>query len=139
SLHDALPIYERALRDAGRAGGAAGGGRRQALDRARPGRAGPLLRPGEGERPMSALALVHARQILDSRGNPTVEVEVALESGASGRAAVPSGAATGVHEALELRDGGEAFGGKGVTRAVENVNGEIAGAGGGKNAGATRA
>jgi enolase len=77
---------------------------------------------------MSALALVHARQILDSRGNPTVEVEVALGSGASGRAAVPSGASTGVHEALELRDGGEAFGGKGVTRAVENVNGEIAAA-----------
>jgi enolase 1/2/3 len=77
---------------------------------------------------MRALALVHARQILDSRGNPTVEVEVALESGASGRAAVPSGASTGVHEALELRDGGEAFGGKGVTRAVENVNGEIAAA-----------
>ena len=75
---------------------------------------------------MSAIASVHARQILDSRGNPTVEVDVALESGASGRAAVPSGASTGVHEALELRDGGEEFGGKGVTRAVENVNGEIA-------------
>jgi enolase len=75
---------------------------------------------------MSAIASVQARQILDSRGNPTVEVEVALESGAWGRAAVPSGASTGVHEALELRDGGEAFGGKGVTRAVENVNAEIA-------------
>ncbi|HEU0317378.1 MAG TPA: phosphopyruvate hydratase [Solirubrobacteraceae bacterium] len=75
---------------------------------------------------MSAIATVHARQILDSRGNPTVEVDVVLESGALGRAAVPSGASTGVHEAVELRDGGEAFGGKGVTRAVANVNGEIA-------------
>jgi enolase len=88
---------------------------------------------------MRALALVHARQILDSRGNPTVEVEVALEAGASGRAAVPSGASTGVHEALELRDGGEAFGGKGVTRAVENVNGEIAAAVRGIDAGDQRA
>jgi enolase len=74
---------------------------------------------------MSAIASVHGRQVLDSRGNPTVEVEVALESAASGRAAVPSGASTGVHEALELRDGGEAWGGKGVTTAVANVNGEI--------------
>jgi enolase len=73
-------------------------------------------------------ATVHARQILDSRGNPTLEVEVRLESGAFGRAAVPSGASTGVHEAVELRDGDEAFGGKGVTRAVANVNGEIAAA-----------
>jgi len=88
---------------------------------------------------MSAIRAVHARQILDSRGNPTVEVEVALESGASGRAAVPSGASTGVHEALELRDGGEAFGGKGVTRAVENVNGEIAAAVRGIDAGDQRA
>jgi enolase len=74
---------------------------------------------------MSRIADVHARQILDSRGNPTVEVEVVLKSGAHGRAAVPSGASTGVHEAVELRDGGEAFGGKGVTNAVANVNGEI--------------
>jgi enolase len=88
---------------------------------------------------MSAIRAVHARQILDSRGNPTVEVEVALESGASGRAAVPSGASTGVHEALELRDGGEAFGGKGVTRAVENVNGEIAAAVRGLDSGDQRA
>jgi enolase 1/2/3 len=88
---------------------------------------------------MSAIRGVHARQILDSRGNPTVEVEVALESGASGRAAVPSGASTGVHEALELRDGGEVFGGKGVTRAVENVNGEIAVAVRGIDAGDQRA
>ncbi len=74
---------------------------------------------------MSLIDAVHARQILDSRGNPTVEVEVHLESGAMGRAAVPSGASTGVHEAVELRDGGQAFGGKGVTRAVENVIHEI--------------
>jgi enolase len=74
----------------------------------------------------SRIAKVHARQILDSRGNPTLEVDVTLESGALGRAAVPSGASTGEHEAVELRDGGEAFLGKGVTRAVENVRGEIA-------------
>ncbi|HVH51851.1 MAG TPA: phosphopyruvate hydratase [Gaiellaceae bacterium] len=75
---------------------------------------------------MSRIAAVHARQILDSRGNPTVEVDVWLESGASGRAAVPSGASTGVHEAVELRDGGDPFGGKGVTKAVANASGEIA-------------
>src|SRR2546423_14581397 len=75
---------------------------------------------------MTRIADVQARQILDSRGNPTVEVEVRLESGASGRAAVPSGASTGVHEALELRDGGEEWGGKGVTKAVGNVGGEFA-------------
>ena len=75
---------------------------------------------------MSQIDRVHARQILDSRGNPTVEVEVALRSGAAGRAAVPSGASTGEFEATELRDGGSAWLGKGVTRAVANVNGEIA-------------
>jgi len=75
---------------------------------------------------MSAIATVHARQILDSRGNPTVEVDVVLDSGALGRAAVPSGASTGVHEAVELRDGGPEYGGKGVTGAVGNVRGEIA-------------
>jgi enolase 1/2/3 len=75
---------------------------------------------------MSTIERVHARQILDSRGNPTVEVDVRLSSGALGRAAVPSGASTGTREALELRDGGAPFGGKGVTRAVANVNGEIA-------------
>jgi enolase 1/2/3 len=75
---------------------------------------------------MSRIAAVHARQILDSRGNPTVEVDVQLESGAVGRAAVPSGASTGVHEAVELRDGGKAYGGKAVTQAVANANGEIA-------------
>jgi enolase 1/2/3 len=74
------------------------------------------------------IAAVGARQVLDSRGNPTVEAEVGLESGAVGRAAVPSGASTGRFEAVELRDGGEAFGGKGVTKAVANVNGEIASA-----------
>jgi enolase len=77
---------------------------------------------------VSAIASIHARQILDSRGNPTVEVGVVLESGASGVAAVPSGASTGEFEAVELRDGGEAWLGKGVSRAVENVNGEIAAA-----------
>jgi enolase len=77
---------------------------------------------------MSKIATVHARQILDSRGNPTVEVEVVLDSGARGRAAVPSGASTGQFEAVELRDGGERFGGKGVERAVAGVNHEIAGA-----------
>ncbi len=75
---------------------------------------------------MTAIIDIHARQILDSRGNPTVEVEVALESGASGRAAVPSGASTGAHEAVELRDGDKKrYGGKGVLKAVEAVNGEI--------------
>jgi len=77
---------------------------------------------------MSEIELVHARQILDSRGNPTVEVDVRLASGASGRAAVPSGASTGTREALELRDGGTAFGGKGVGQAIHNVSGEIAAA-----------
>jgi enolase len=77
---------------------------------------------------MSRITAVQARQILDSRGNPTVEVDVRLESGAFGRAAVPSGASTGVHEAVELRDGGDAYGGKAVTRAVSNVDGEIAAA-----------
>jgi enolase len=72
---------------------------------------------------MSEIVDVHARAILDSRGNPTVEAEVVLDSGALGRAAAPSGASTGAGEALELRDGGERFGGKGVSRAVDNVNG----------------
>ncbi|MGB9673318.1 MAG: phosphopyruvate hydratase [Anaerolineales bacterium] len=76
---------------------------------------------------MSYIDLVHAREILDSRGNPTVEVEVTLDSGAFGRAAVPSGASTGVHEALELRDGDKSrYSGKGVLKAVENVNEKIA-------------
>jgi enolase 1/2/3 len=77
---------------------------------------------------VSEITQVHARQVLDSRGNPTVEVEVALASGASGRAAVPSGASTGEFEAVELRDGGSAWAGKGVSGAVSNVNGEIASA-----------
>ena len=76
---------------------------------------------------MTAIALVHARQILDSRGNPTVEVDVTLADGSMGRAAVPSGASTGAHEAVELRDGDKSrWGGKGVTKAVAAVNGEIA-------------
>ncbi|MEQ9813217.1 MAG: phosphopyruvate hydratase [Azospirillaceae bacterium] len=75
---------------------------------------------------MTAIIDIHAREILDSRGNPTVEVDVLLESGAFGRAAVPSGASTGAHEAVELRDGDKArFGGKGVQKAVAAVNGEI--------------
>jgi enolase len=75
---------------------------------------------------MSQIETVHARQILDSRGNPTVEVELSVRSGAWGRAAVPSGASTGEFEATELRDGGEAWMGKGVSKALENVNTEIA-------------
>src|SRR5881392_277321 len=76
----------------------------------------------------TSIKSIRGRWILDSRGNPTVEVDVRLESGALGRAAVPSGASTGVHEALELRDEGEPWGGKGVSSAVEHVNGEIAAA-----------
>src|SRR4051794_3147671 len=75
---------------------------------------------------MSQIEHVHAHQILDSRGNPTVEAELSLRSGAYGRAAVPSGASTGEFEATELRDGGDAWMGKGVSQAVANVNGEIA-------------
>src|ERR1700731_3613072 len=75
---------------------------------------------------MTAIIDITAREILDSRGNPTVEVAVTLEGGAVGRAAVPSGASTGAHEAVELRDGDKArYGGKGVRRAVDAVNGEI--------------
>src|ERR671918_684713 len=75
---------------------------------------------------MTAIAEVHARQILDSRGNPTVEVDVTLEDGSMGRAAVPSGASTGAHEAVELRDGDKSrYLGKGVLKAVDAVNGEI--------------
>jgi enolase len=83
---------------------------------------------------MSTIKAVHARQILDSRGNPTVEVDVELSSGAQARAAVPSGASTGEFEATELRDGGTAYLGKGVTKAVANVNDEIAGAVAGRDA-----
>ena len=75
---------------------------------------------------MAAIEMVAAREILDSRGNPTVEVEVGLEGGARGRAAVPSGASTGAHEAIELRDGGDRYGGMGVLKAVQNVNTRIA-------------
>ena len=76
---------------------------------------------------MTAIIDIHGREILDSRGNPTVEVDVLLEDGSFGRAAVPSGASTGAHEAVELRDGDKArYLGKGVTKAVAAVNGEIA-------------
>jgi enolase len=74
---------------------------------------------------MSAIVGIHAREILDSRGNPTIEVDVTLETGTIGRAAVPSGASTGTHEAVERRDGGPRFGGRGVRHAVEAANGEI--------------
>src|SRR5206468_6956152 len=120
------PNRQRPLRRAGRRGGAARRRRGPALRRATARRAGQLLRSGQGDARVSAIESVHARQILDSRGNPTVEVDVHLDSGALGRAAVPSGASTGVHEAVELRDGGDAYGGKGVTKAVANVHGEIA-------------
>jgi enolase len=83
---------------------------------------------------VSEIQGVHARQILDSRGNPTVEVDVVLRSGGAGRVAVPSGASTGEFEAVELRDGGERFGGKGVSQAVANVNGELAAAVTGRDA-----
>ena len=75
---------------------------------------------------MSIIIKIHARQIFDSRGNPTIEVDVVTENGIMGRAAVPSGASTGEHEAVELRDGGKAYGGKGVMKAVKNVNTLIA-------------
>src|ERR1051325_11826671 len=76
---------------------------------------------------MSNIADIHAREVIDSRGNPTVEAEVTLADGSFGRAIVPSGASTGEHEAVELRDGDqERYSGKGVLKAVENVNGEIA-------------
>jgi enolase len=75
---------------------------------------------------MSIIIKIHARQIFDSRGNPTIEVDVVTENGILGRAAVPSGASTGEHEAVEMRDGGKAFMGKGVLKAVENVNTKIA-------------
>src|ERR1700684_1800907 len=74
---------------------------------------------------MATIEAVHARQILDSRGNPTVEVEVVLDDGSVGRAGVPSGASTGAFEAVELRDGGAEYGGKGVTKAVDAVTEEI--------------
>ena len=77
---------------------------------------------------MSTIQKVVGREVLDSRGNPTVEVEVTLQSGARGRAIVPSGASTGEHEAVELRDGGTRYLGKGVQKAINNVNGPIASA-----------
>src|SRR5262245_54410842 len=84
---------------------------------------------------MTAITDIHAREILDSRGNPTVEVDVTLENGLMGRAAVPSGASTGAHEAVEKRDGDKKrYGGKGVRQAVDAVNGEIYDAVGGRDA-----
>src|SRR5579872_162573 len=74
---------------------------------------------------VASIEAIHARQILDSRGNPTLEVEVALDDGTVGRAGVPSGASTGAFEAVELRDGGAEYGGKGVSRAVQSVIDEI--------------
>src|SRR5439155_14812059 len=103
----------------------AGSSRRRKQAPPRPRRAGS---PGSLQgraRTMSRIERTHARQILDSRGNPTVEVDVTLQSGATGRAAVPSGASTGEFEAVELRDGGSAWLGKGVARAVANVDREI--------------
>src|SRR5436190_12580924 len=95
----------------------------------------PLTTPVAGVTPpMSAIEHVSAREVFDSRGHPTVEVEVFLESGAKGRAIVPSGASTGVHEAVELRDGGGRLSGKGVRQAVAHVDGEIADGGEGMEA-----
>src|SRR5690242_21866683 len=74
---------------------------------------------------LATIDAIHARQILDSRGNPTIEVEVALDDGTQARAAAPSGASTGAFEAVELRDGGDAYGGKGVTKAIQAVSDEI--------------
>ena len=71
---------------------------------------------------MAKIKYLHAREILDSRGNPTVEVDITLKDGSFGRAAVPSGASTGSHEAVELRDGNKRYGGKGVEKAVKNAN-----------------
>ncbi|MDX8396396.1 MAG: hypothetical protein R8K22_08290 [Mariprofundaceae bacterium] len=83
---------------------------------------------------MSEIVNIHGREIFDSRGNPTVEVDIRLESGAFGRAAVPSGASTGQREAVELRDGDKRLGGKGVRKAVGHVNTEIAKAMNGRDA-----
>src|SRR5215207_5467021 len=91
-------------------------------------------RPMTKEKPVPIIEQVGAREILDSRGNPTVEVEVALLDGTFARAAVPSGASTGAHEAVELRDGGSRYGGKGVAKAVQAVNAEIFDAVGGLEA-----
>ena len=83
---------------------------------------------------MTAIVYIIGREILDSRGNPTIEVDVVLEDGSRGRAAVPSGASTGSHEAVELRDGGKRYLGKGVRKATDFVNGEIFDAIGGMDA-----
>src|SRR3954467_10263291 len=96
---------------------------------------GPSPTPSREGTLMTAITNIAAREILDSRGNPTVEVDVLLEDGSFGRAAVPSGASTGAHEAVELRDGDKSrYGGKGVRKAVAAVNGEIFDAVGGMDA-----
>ena len=136
----ALRATTRPLRPAGRARRGARRRERGGLGFARPRGPGSVLRARQGGPAMSAVASIRGRQILDSRGNPTVEVDVRLESGAFGRAAVPSGASTGEHEAVELRDGDPgAYLGKGVLRAVGNVNGEIADTVAGVDAGDQRA
>src|SRR5262249_42792853 len=95
----------------------------------------PVEAPHLREPPMTAIVDIIGREILDSRGNPTIEVDVVLEDGSKGRAAVPSGASTGAHEAVELRDGDKArYLGKGVRKAVAAVNGEIFDAVGGMDA-----
>src|SRR5207302_513860 len=114
---------DEAVRRPRRAGRGVGRRRGEVVRGARARGAGRVLRPREGRVPIAAssIARVHARQILDSRGNPTVEVELALDSGATGRAAVPSGASTGRFEAVELRDGDKSlYGGKSVLQAVRN-------------------
>src|SRR5262249_56362886 len=114
---------QRPLRRTGRAGRETRLGGGETVHRARARSAGRVLRPREGRLALSSISHVHGRWILDSRGNPTVEVEVHLESGVWGRAAVPSGASTGVHEALELRDQCSEGSGKGGSRAGGPGNG----------------
>src|SRR5204863_2935630 len=100
-----------------------------------PGLRPPGMTEGEGERHMAKITQIIGREILDSRGNPTVEVDVVLSDGSRGRAAVPSGASTGAHEALEMRDGDpKRYGGKGVLKAVAAVEAEIFDAIGGMEA-----
>src|SRR5699024_8954587 len=125
----AAPAASRRLRPPARGGshGGAGGARRDAA----PAGAHPRKRPGrvptrnKGVATLSSIEAVQAREILDSRGNPTVEVEVLLDDGVTARSAVPSGASTGQFEAVELRDGGDRYGGKGVEKAVAAVNDDI--------------
>ncbi len=124
STAGARSIYFRGPRSGARGVSRESSARRRSGAAEKP-RTGPAAAAYRARRD-GAIARVHARQIFDSRGNPTVEVDVTLAGGAFGRAAVPSGASTGTHEAVELRDGASVYGGKGVSRAVANVNGEIA-------------